>query len=44
MTLAILKSQLIENPRDFACQDLEKKINKILARFISWVFNGWNGF
>jgi hypothetical protein len=29
-------TQLIENPRDFACQDLEKKKNKILVRFISW--------
>ena len=29
-------AQLIENPPDFACQDLEKKKNKILARFISW--------
>jgi hypothetical protein len=28
--------QLIENPRDFACQNLEKKKNKILVRFISW--------
>ena len=30
-------TQLIENPPDFACQDLEKKKNKILVRFISWV-------
>jgi hypothetical protein len=30
-------TQLIENPRDFECQDLEKKKNKILVRFISWV-------
>jgi hypothetical protein len=32
-------TQLIENPRDFACQDLEKKKNKILVRFISWVYD-----
>jgi hypothetical protein len=28
--------ELIENPPDFACQDLEKKKNKIFVRFISW--------
>ena len=32
-------TQLIENPPDFACQDLEKKKNKILVRFISWDTN-----
>ena len=35
-------TQLIENPPDFACQDLEKKKNKILVRFISWVAWGYD--